>query len=218
MRFSAHFLRIKTGSNKGWTFLILGDSLTTDIQYIQVFPCTQCELVDYVLTCPSLLLLPERRSSRPPRPHQADSAFPSWAHTSSTGWSWDCNTPPCPCFPSRRAILLRATVSEIVIFHPSLWLMHAWPDAQSAWCTHQWRKVFLSACRQPNQSGRSAWGRARSTRKFWGCRPGRGPCRHHPLKQHRLPGNIKSMNKTCSNKRKNIFTWPVGYFVASKRN
>lgn len=58
------------------------------------------------LTCPSLLLLPERRSSHPPLLHQVGSVALSSGHTWSIGWFWDCNTPLYQCSLSRRAIHL----------------------------------------------------------------------------------------------------------------
>lgn len=61
---------------------------------------------DLPLTCPSLLLLPGRRSFHPPQQHRADSGVLSWGRTWSTGWFWDCNTPPYQCFLSMRAIRL----------------------------------------------------------------------------------------------------------------
>lgn len=102
----------------GTDFPCIGRFTDSDTQYICLTTYTHCKRRNDVLTCPSLRLLLEHRSSRPPQPHQAGSAFPSWAHTSSTGWSWDCNTPPCPCFLLRRAILLWATVSKITMFYP----------------------------------------------------------------------------------------------------
>lgn len=59
------------------------------------------------LTCPSLLLLPGHRSSHPPQRRRDGSAVLSWEHTWSTGWFWDCNTPPYLCSLSRRATPLR---------------------------------------------------------------------------------------------------------------